>query len=484
MKKVPIKIENEYVEGAGVVCGAKNSSRTTTLRVEFVNWDGLSKYATFKDSKGQYSTLVVLTLDMEVEPNIYEIPIPTDAMKEEGMMMVTFTGYTVEEGTDPATLGALENTATAYFRVLPSDAEFDDGSINASAQMQLQAEIDMLKTNYQALSERVAEAAGYANDSHNSSVAAATSASNAATSEANALSYKNRSEAIYNSVEGGFVTCGSVYFEYLPSLEDCGIGYMYEIKDDFTTTSDFEDGEGIEHVAGTSVYKTVNNKWAVRVSDVATLQAEVEQLSDDVATNTSAISTLDSSVSSLSSGKVDKVDGKGLSEADYTTAEKTKLAGIASEANKTVVDTALNGSSGNPVANSTLTTALNNKANSLLVRTLTFAPTDWMDFSTGSCTNLGGIYLSSGSSEGVDVSYAGYTPIAIVGASVKNPSNNSPQKAIMNYCYISGTRACAAFSDCTVYDRGGSSTQSGQVAVAHNILTSCIIEVQVLYVKN
>lgn len=35
--------------------------------------------------------------------------------------------------------------------------------------------------------------------------------------------------------------------------------------------------------------------------------------------------------------KVDKVTGKGLSTEDYTTAEKTKLAGIESEANKTVV---------------------------------------------------------------------------------------------------------------------------------------------------
>ena len=31
--------------------------------------------------------------------------------------------------------------------------------------------------------------------------------------------------------------------------------------------------------------------------------------------------------------KVDKVDGKGLSTNDYTTAEKTKLAGIATNAN-------------------------------------------------------------------------------------------------------------------------------------------------------
>lgn len=41
-------------------------------------------------------------------------------------------------------------------------------------------------------------------------------------------------------------------------------------------------------------------------------------------------------VKALLNGKVDKIEGKGLSENDYTTAEKTKLAGIAEGANKYV----------------------------------------------------------------------------------------------------------------------------------------------------
>ena len=45
-------------------------------------------------------------------------------------------------------------------------------------------------------------------------------------------------------------------------------------------------------------------------------------------------------------GKVDKVDGKGLSTEDYTTAEKTKLAGIAEGANKTTVEDVLTSTSG------------------------------------------------------------------------------------------------------------------------------------------
>ena len=51
----------------------------------------------------------------------------------------------------------------------------------------------------------------------------------------------------------------------------------------------------------------------------------------------------------LLNGKVDKVSGKGLSTNDYTTAEKNKLAGIATGANKTVVDSDISTTSTNPV---------------------------------------------------------------------------------------------------------------------------------------
>ena len=67
-------------------------------------------------------------------------------------------------------------------------------------------------------------------------------------------------------------------------------------------------------------------------------------------------------VSSQVNTKVDKVDGKGLSTNDFTTTEKTKLSGIATGANKTVVDSALSSSSTNPVQNKVINTALSGKA--------------------------------------------------------------------------------------------------------------------------
>lgn len=60
--------------------------------------------------------------------------------------------------------------------------------------------------------------------------------------------------------------------------------------------------------------------------------------------------------------KVDKVEGKGLSTNDYTTAEKTKLAGIAEGANKTVVDSVLSETSTNPVENKAVNAALAGKS--------------------------------------------------------------------------------------------------------------------------
>ena len=50
-------------------------------------------------------------------------------------------------------------------------------------------------------------------------------------------------------------------------------------------------------------------------------------------------------IEALESGKVDKVEGKGLSSNDFTNAYKTKLDGIAAQANKTIVDNSLTSTS-------------------------------------------------------------------------------------------------------------------------------------------
>lgn len=70
-----------------------------------------------------------------------------------------------------------------------------------------------------------------------------------------------------------------------------------------------------------------------------------------MAQNTFDFSHFWSNLRTILTGKVDKVDGKGLSTEDFTAAEKTKLSGIEQGATKTVIDTALSSTSTNPVQN-------------------------------------------------------------------------------------------------------------------------------------
>ena len=62
---------------------------------------------------------------------------------------------------------------------------------------------------------------------------------------------------------------------------------------------------------------------------------------------------------------VQTVTGKGLSENDFTDTYKNKLDGIEAQANKTTVDSALSGSSENPVQNKVINTALAGKVDTV-----------------------------------------------------------------------------------------------------------------------
>lgn len=77
------------------------------------------------------------------------------------------------------------------------------------------------------------------------------------------------------------------------------------------------------------------------VGDVVNAKALASLLGGDA----SDIAQLEKDVTNLKNNKVDKVSGKGLSTNDYTTQEKTKLAGIAAEANKTTVENVLTSAS-------------------------------------------------------------------------------------------------------------------------------------------
>lgn len=80
--------------------------------------------------------------------------------------------------------------------------------------------------------------------------------------------------------------------------------------------------------------------------------------------------------------KVDKVTGKGLSTEDYTTAEKTKLSGIESEANKTVVVQTTGSSTTDVMSQNAVSTALNNYYNKTETDNLLNSKVNTNDLST------------------------------------------------------------------------------------------------------
>jgi hypothetical protein len=117
---------------------------------------------------------------------------------------------------------------------------------------------------------KASEAASSATSAGNSAstatskaAAASTSASNAATSEANAKKYYEQAKAISESFSGALRPMGTVTFANLPSVLSASAGDMYNISDEFVTTSDFVEGIGHTEPAGSNVYKTESGKWDV-----------------------------------------------------------------------------------------------------------------------------------------------------------------------------------------------------------------------------
>jgi len=113
--------------------------------------------------------------------------------------------------------------------------------------------------------------------------------------------------AVNAKVSSAYKPGGSVTFASLPELSEANLGVMVNVTDKFATTDSFVEGAGIEYPAGTNVA-------VVKVGEAYKYDAM------------SGIVDL--------TGYVRKEYGKGLSANDYTTDEKTKLAGISEGATK------------------------------------------------------------------------------------------------------------------------------------------------------
>lgn len=132
--------------------------------------------------------------------------------------------------------------------------------------------------------------------------------------------------------------------------------------------------------------------------------------------------------------KVDKISGKGLSTNDFTDTLKTKLDGIASGANKTVVDASLSATSTNPVQNKVINTALGNKVDKVSGKGLSAN-----DFTTELKTKLEGIEAGAEKNYIVYNGARGYTEEELIGhlVSIYSELNNS-EKIIVSITNTSG----------------------------------------------
>ena len=95
----------------------------------------------------------------------------------------------------------------------------------------------------------------------------------------NAKYYSEQAKAISESFSGALRPMGTVTFANLPSVSSASAGDMYNISDEFVTTSDFVEGSGITEPAGSNVYKTVAGKWDVLAgSPVTGVKGEKEKV--------------------------------------------------------------------------------------------------------------------------------------------------------------------------------------------------------------
>lgn len=181
--------------------------------------------------------------------------------------------YYSEQASKSATASA-NSASTASTKA--SEAASSASSASASATKSATSESNANKsassaaTSESTAGTKASEAATSATSAANSAstatskaAAASTSASNAATSEANAKKYYEQAKAISESFSGALRPMGTVTFANLPSVGSASAGDMYNISDEFVTTSDFVEGAGITEPAGSNVYKTEAGKWDV-----------------------------------------------------------------------------------------------------------------------------------------------------------------------------------------------------------------------------
>ena len=89
---------DETMQLSSSIAGAAGSSNAVTLRLSFSSaWDGTTKKVYFYDATKTKSACVICTTDKLVtgETDVYDIPIPAEALDVAGKMLLTVKGVVV-----------------------------------------------------------------------------------------------------------------------------------------------------------------------------------------------------------------------------------------------------------------------------------------------------------------------------------------------------------------------------------------------------
>lgn len=155
-------------------------------------------------------------------------------------------------------MGTVEDFDTEIQRLIQS---YLDGMAQSVSQAQKSAELATSKaqeSSTSASNAKTSETKAKASETN-----AKTSETNSAKSESEAQKYAEQVKKISESFSGALRPLGTINFADLPSTADANSGDMYNITDQFTTTTDFKEGAGNIIPAGSNVYLTIDRYWDV-----------------------------------------------------------------------------------------------------------------------------------------------------------------------------------------------------------------------------
>lgn len=155
-------------------------------------------------------------------------------------------------------MGTVEDFDTEIQRLIQN---YLDGMAQSVSQAQKSAELATSKAQ---------ESANSASNAKESEIKAKASETNAKTSETSsakseseAQKYAEQAKEISESLSGALRPLGTINFADLPNTANATSGDMYNIADQFTTTTDFKEGAGNIIPAGSNVYLTIDRYWDV-----------------------------------------------------------------------------------------------------------------------------------------------------------------------------------------------------------------------------